>query len=88
MLRIGPYSLKNRLVIAPMAGAPARWLMDCLLPAALFARDPDRPERFAGLARMLLLARSHWIRMPPLLLASHLSRKLLQRTGAREKAGA
>lgn len=64
------------------AGAPAwplRALMDCTVPAALFARHPDRPEVSASLARMLLLARTQWIRMPPGLLLQHLARKGLRR---------
>lgn len=66
--------------------APVRWLMDRLVPAALFARNPDRSERFAAFARTLLLARSHWIRMPPLLLASHLARKMMRRAASRPEA--
>jgi hypothetical protein len=60
--------------------APAQALMDRLVPAALFARHPDRDEPAAGAARLLLLGRSHWIRMPPSLLLKHLSRKMLRRT--------
>ena len=56
--------------------APILALMDCLVPHALFPRHPDRPERRSALVRLLLLARLHWIRMPPLLLARHLGRKL------------
>jgi hypothetical protein len=62
---------------------PARLLMDRLVPGALFARDPDRPDRAAGLARTLLLARAHWNRMPPWRLLAHLSRKLLRRVATR-----
>jgi hypothetical protein len=67
------------------AGAPlppARLLMDRLVPAAMFARHPDRRDRAAGIARTLLLARSHWIRMPPLLLTAHLGRKMFWRMSA------
>jgi Uncharacterised nucleotidyltransferase len=63
------------------AAAPAfaRWLMDKLVPSALFAPHPDRRELAARIARNMLLARSHWIRMPPLLLARHLAVKSVRR---------
>ncbi len=70
-----PDAVSRGLGAAPVS----RLLMDWLLPGALFARDPDRPERAAGVARTLLLARSHWVRMPPWHLLAHLSRKLLRR---------
>jgi len=47
------------------------WLMDRLVPLALFPAHPDRPHRRAAVARALLYVRSLWIRMPPLLLARH-----------------
>ena len=65
---------------------PARLLMDQLVPGALFARHPDRADHFAGISRTLLLARSHWIRMPPWRLAAHLSRKLLRRAVSRRES--
>ena len=58
--------------------APPRsvvWLMDRLVPRALFPRHPDHPNRVADFSRLLLYMRSHWIRMPPWLLAYHLSYK-------------
>ncbi|HJR71885.1 MAG TPA: nucleotidyltransferase family protein [Gammaproteobacteria bacterium] len=48
------------------------WLMDRLVPWALFPAHPDRPQRRVAVARALLYVRSLWIRMPPLLLARHL----------------
>jgi len=53
------------------------WLMDRLAPRALFPEHPDRPSRLTGVGRLLLYMRSHWIRMPPWLLAYHLSYKFL-----------
>ncbi|MEX2650768.1 MAG: nucleotidyltransferase family protein [Alphaproteobacteria bacterium] len=52
---------------------PLRWLMDRLIMAALAPREPDggRP----GIAAFALYVRSHWLRMPPLMLARHLLRK-------------
>lgn len=60
------------------AGRPSRWLlglMDTLVESALFPEHPDLPSVPARLARFALFLRSHWIRMPPLLLARHLSYK-------------
>jgi hypothetical protein len=64
------------------ARAPPRivvWLMDRLVPLALFPVHPDQSQRAAGVARLLLYARSLWIRMPPLLLARHLAYQLYRR---------
>jgi hypothetical protein len=58
----------NRLALA---------LMDRLVPAALIPSDPDRPS--GGFERWLLYVRSHWLRMPPHLLASHLATKAVKR---------
>ena len=72
--------------------APIVWLMDRLVPLALYPQHPDRPSRTAELARLLLYTRSLWIRMPPLLLARHLLYKLyvrrLRRAPAVEPAAA
>lgn len=54
-------------------------IMDLLVPRALYPQHPDRPSRVAEIARLLLYIRSHWISMPPLLLARHLMRKFLVR---------
>ena len=55
--------------------APVRWLMDRLVPLALLPPHPAHPSWLTGLARLLLYMRSHWIRMPPWLLAYHLGYK-------------
>lgn len=60
--------------------AASRWappwlvgvLMDRLLPLAILPGHPDHPTRRAALARWLLYARAHWVRMPPWLLVRHL----------------
>lgn len=54
---------------------PLRRLMERLIDLALFPDHPDYPQRSARIARWLLYIRSHWLRMPPLLLARHLSLK-------------
>jgi hypothetical protein len=58
---------------------PVRSCMDLLVPHALFPRHPDLPSRFSSIARALLLARSHFIRMPPGLLFRHLAIKAWRR---------
>lgn len=72
----------ERVVRASQAGAPPSVivaLMDALVPAALFPRHPERPERSGALARWLLYVRCHWVRMPPLMLAKHLAYKFYVR---------
>ncbi|MDA5193622.1 nucleotidyltransferase domain-containing protein [Govanella unica] len=66
--------------------APVRALMDrlvesALFPTFLFEHAPGR--RIAG---ELLYLRSHWLRMPPLMLARHLSTKALKKLGLSSKA--
>lgn len=55
--------------------APVVWLMDRLVPRALYPAHPDYPSQVTEFYRLLLFVRSHWIRMPPWLLAYHLSYK-------------
>lgn len=56
--------------------APVRALMDELVPRALLPPDPDRRSTpSVRLARDILFIRSHWLRMPPALLARHLAVK-------------
>ena len=55
--------------------APVRRLMDKLVPLAILPEHPQHPSRRVSLARLLLYMRSHWLRMPPWLLAYHLSYK-------------
>jgi hypothetical protein len=76
---------------ASRSGAPApvvTALMDRLVPEGLYPPHPDGPDRSAALARFLLYVRSHWVKMPPWLLATHLSRKALMRlSGAPDQNG-
>ena len=58
---------------------PVLWLMDRLVPRALFPTHPDAPSRAAAVARFCLYLRSLWIRMPPLLLVRHLAYKFYVR---------
>ncbi len=54
----------------------SQWIMCSLVPQTLFPLHPDKPSRYARLARTILYLRSHWIRMPPYLLISHLAYKI------------
>lgn len=54
-------------------------LMDAVFLRALQPRQRGVPDRLAPLARQWLYVRAHWLRMPPLLLACHLTVKALRR---------
>lgn len=59
--------------------APVLRLMDWLVPRALFPQHPEASSGRTEFARWLLYVRSHWVKMPPLMLARHLSHKLYAR---------
>lgn len=61
--------------LSPRPGRVALAVMDTLVPAAIVPSLPDRVPPGAALARWLLFIRSHWLRMPPPLLARHLAIK-------------
>jgi hypothetical protein len=69
------------VIAAADAGRPAAGLgrvMDSLFRHVL---DPDRPGTahfLTPLAKQALYVRAHWLRMPPLLLAYHLTAKALR----------
>lgn len=56
---------------AALPAAPLRWLMDWLYRTAFSATGVADAGLLTRLARLLLLARSHWLKMPPLLLVQH-----------------
>lgn len=60
----------------------SRGLMDCLLPYTL--PGASTTPVLAGLARQCLYIRSHWLRMPPVLLCKHLLIKTLRRSRAQQ----
>lgn len=62
---------------------PVLAAMDRLIAAALTPPAPHPDARRAQWAGWLLYARSHWLRMPPLMLAGHLGRKAALRLGER-----
>lgn len=60
------------------SAAPAKpilGLMDRTIPRALLPDDPDSLAKSRANAATMLYLRSHWLRMPPWLLAAHLTRK-------------
>jgi len=68
-----PETIWPRLERRP--GPVARGVMQVLVPPALVPSHPDHAGMGAATARWLLFVRSHWLRMPPLLLARHLATK-------------
>jgi len=61
----------------PSAPCPVAVFMDRLVPRALLPTHPDRsPPLSVRASRWLLFLRSHWLRMPPLLLARHALTKM------------
>ena len=71
---------------AARRGAPSavlRPIMDQLMIRALNPLPPGRPQPARALALWLLYVRSHWLKMPPLLLVRHLVVKGLRRWGGR-----
>ncbi len=70
-------------VVAELAATGPSWpviaAMDRLVPPVLVSGNPDRPPKSSSRATLLLHIRSHWMKMPPLLLTTHLVRKFLKR---------
>jgi hypothetical protein len=70
---------QEMLVEISSVSGPARVFMDFLVPPALLPGHPDRaPPLSTRAARWLLFLRSHWLRMPPLLLARHAFTKAMR----------
>lgn len=85
-LRFAGRCLRTPIPEPMIAGAAAwgpgrhvRWLMDALVSRALEPGLPGTTGLGTSVARWVLYARSHWLRMPPWLLACHLTRKALRR---------
>ena len=62
-----------------------RVLMDALIVPALSPASTKGMKRLRAFAVWLLYVRSHWLRMPPLLLAAHLIRKAFRRLTPKDK---
>ncbi len=71
----------GRAVARAAPPAPVLAVMDRLFVAAVEPGPPRVPPRRARLARALLTARYHWLRMPPTLLARHIAHKIGGRRG-------
>lgn len=76
-----PAAVFARLAVQPGA-SPSTWqlaLMDFLFLRALRPFHATTSDAWTSLARFALYLRGHWLRMPPWLLAIHLTRKLFVR---------
>lgn len=81
---IPPEVLQNLEDAAPPW--PTRKFMGRLIHGALLPDHPDHPALWASASRWLMYGRAHWLRMPPALLARHLSYKAwLRFRGARKQ---
>ncbi len=65
---------------------PVRRLMDALVARAVAPVRGGHPDVAGDLSRLMLYVRSHWLRMPPLMLARHLARKAARRYFDRSEA--
>ena len=65
---------------------PLRKAMHALWRRGLCTVDPQAPLDGSGAAQFMLYVRAHWLRMPPLLLTQHLSRKAWKRLKAKPQA--
>lgn len=74
---VPPHTLAAATQAAP--GWPLSSLMDALWWRALRSQHETASPRWTGAALFLLYVRAHWMRMPPLLLARHLSIKAWKR---------
>lgn len=61
------------------APAPVDRMMQAMLERALAHSGQPAPDLVTRLTREALYIRSHWLRMPPLMLAGHLARKSVMR---------
>lgn len=76
--------------VARAAGAwaparPLRGVMDWIFVQRFLPDPVDAPRRGAAFARWLFYVRTHWLRMPPLMLARHLTVKGVRRLKERWK---
>ncbi len=73
--------------LAPAAPSGVlRPLMHATWRLGLATPDAEAPRRGSDTARFMLYVRAHWLRMPPLLLTRHLSRKAWKRLTAKPAA--
>jgi hypothetical protein len=58
---------------------PIGWLMEILIRRMMIPDHPEKKDLLSWLAWLLLFIRSHWLRMPPGLLLSHLTQKWVRK---------
>jgi len=73
-----PADVRNAVGLA-LPPAPVAAVMAWAIDTMLAGPDPQATTLQRWLAGRLLYIRSHWLRMPPLMLATHLGRKALRR---------
>ena len=65
---------------------PVLLLMDKLVEAVVIPAHPDFPRHRHAFAQWLVYVRSHWLRMPPWMLLTHLARKKVMHWRQRKAA--
>jgi hypothetical protein len=78
---VPPHVVESFDQVAP--STPVLAAMDWAVDRALFPSHPDEDGRIAAVARLQMVVRSHFLRMPPSMLARHLLYKSYIRTRAR-----
>lgn len=79
-LLLTPVDEEAAAMLSPLGPSwGSAWVMDRLVHRALIPPNQDGTPVKQRFAQFILYLRSHWLRMPPLLLARHLTRKLLSR---------
>ena len=73
----------SRIKSALAPTLPARRLMLTMMRSQLRPPDPDHTGAMSKLSANFLYLRSHWLRMPPLMLARHLLIQIRRRGGIR-----
>lgn len=81
LLKSGISSRIEPCLAASAPAFPARRLMLSMMRSQLLPADPDHTDTMRSLSANLLFLRSHWQRMPPLLLARHLLMQIRRRGG-------
>ncbi len=75
-----PDPVQRFLQIAAPA-QPGRMIVERCMQSAILPAVSDRPTLWRGIAARVLFLRSHWLRMPPLLLLRHLLTQAWRRGG-------
>lgn len=76
-----PAAVLDRTTAAFAPNGVQRRVMDWLVRSTIVAGPADRAAPGGALARFLLFARSHWVKMPPAILLGHALTKLVRSAG-------